>query len=242
MAAFVSSGLVAAPSRRAAAATAAARRCACRGRPAGTPAGGPSRRVVVAVPTALAGEPPQTEALVGSSDRAAELPWKTSVAGEEFPLLFMDFIVHMLGVMKGELTGLEDLPFEESLSLQTGKKRVRFGGVYTWEGLWPLRVGVKRRRGGGGGAATLTVVGRGIRVPCGSGFLSAHFAALQGRTPECGDFQGDSGCTVLTVCARCAFGSDVIDGHSALLRCPCPGTFFFFSPPFPSFPTAARAD
>lgn len=132
MAAFVSSGLAAAPRRRAAAATAAARRFACRGRPAGNLAAGPSRRVV-AVPTASAAEAQSTEAptaepLVGSSDRAAALPWQTSVAGEEFPLLFMDFIVHMLGVMKGELTGVADLPFEESLSLQTGKKRVRLEG------------------------------------------------------------------------------------------------------------------
>lgn len=125
MAAFVPSGLATAPSRRA-----AARRCACRGRPAaGAPAAagrpaGPPRRAVAPPTASAAAESPAAEPLVGSADRAAALPWRVSVAGEEFPLLFMDFIVHMLGVMRAELTGVTDLPFEESLSLQTGKKRV----------------------------------------------------------------------------------------------------------------------
>lgn len=184
MAAFLSSSLVAATSRRAA----AAQRCACHGRPAGIPAGGAPSRRVVAVPTASAAEPsspPKTEALVGSSDRAAALPWQTSVAGEEFPLLFMDFIVHMLGVMKGELTGVADLPFEESLSLQTGKKRVRLWGSHLG-----VAAAIARRvkpQGAGEGVGRGTPHGGRTRRSCSK--WSDVNAVLQGYTPECGGFQ-----------------------------------------------------
>lgn len=65
----------------------------------------------------------QGEPTVLSSERAAELPWTKSIAGDDFKLLFMPFIMHQLEVMRAELPGVEDLPFEESLSYQQSQKR-----------------------------------------------------------------------------------------------------------------------
>lgn len=61
--------------------------------------------------------------MVLSSERAAKLPWTQSIAGDEFKLLFMPFIEHQLAVMRAELPGVEDLPFEEPLSYQQSGKR-----------------------------------------------------------------------------------------------------------------------
>lgn len=58
-----------------------------------------------------------------SSERAAALPWEKSIAGDEFELLFMPFIEHQMAVMRAEVPGTEDLPFEEALSFQSSTKR-----------------------------------------------------------------------------------------------------------------------
>lgn len=65
----------------------------------------------------------QEEPKVQSSERAAQLPWTKSIGGDEFKLLFMPFIMHQLDVMRAELPGVEDLPFEQSLSYQQSEKR-----------------------------------------------------------------------------------------------------------------------
>lgn len=61
--------------------------------------------------------------LVDSAERAEELPWARSVAGDSVELLFMPFIMHQLEVMHKELPDLVDAPFEEEYSLQESTKR-----------------------------------------------------------------------------------------------------------------------
>lgn len=65
----------------------------------------------------------EQEPLVLSTERANKLPWTETIAEDDFELLFMPFIEHQLEVMNAELSGVEDLPFEESLSYQQSKKR-----------------------------------------------------------------------------------------------------------------------
>lgn len=61
--------------------------------------------------------------LVQSSERAASLPWPSSIAGEEFKLLFMPFVTHQLDMMQKHLENVEDVPFEQSLSYNSSTKR-----------------------------------------------------------------------------------------------------------------------
>lgn len=68
-----------------------------------------------------------------SSERAASLPWTTSIAGDDFKLLFMPFIMHQLQVMRAQLSGLEDLPFEESLSFNSSDKRAARIESWQWK-------------------------------------------------------------------------------------------------------------
>lgn len=58
-----------------------------------------------------------------SSERAGALPWTESITKDEFKLLFMPFVMHQLGEMRSKLEGVQDLPFEESLSYQQSEKR-----------------------------------------------------------------------------------------------------------------------
>lgn len=65
----------------------------------------------------------QGEPKVLSSERAAELPWTDTIAGDDFKLVFMPFVMHQLEEMRTKLEGLEDLPFEESLSYQESERK-----------------------------------------------------------------------------------------------------------------------
>eukprot|EP00186_Timspurckia_oligopyrenoides_P003464 CAMPEP_0182445036 /NCGR_PEP_ID=MMETSP1172-20130603/3295_1 /TAXON_ID=708627 /ORGANISM="Timspurckia oligopyrenoides, Strain CCMP3278" /LENGTH=281 /DNA_ID=CAMNT_0024640731 /DNA_START=242 /DNA_END=1087 /DNA_ORIENTATION=- len=64
--------------------------------------------------------------LVNSASREDHLPYKTSIAGDEFKLLFMPFLVHQNEYMR-ETLDISDLSFEKDLSYQssTGKKKAR---------------------------------------------------------------------------------------------------------------------
>jgi 15,16-dihydrobiliverdin:ferredoxin oxidoreductase len=74
-----------------------------------------------AVSSTNASHAPET----GSNERAAKLPWETSIAGDDVELLFMPFIEHQLKVMQEEFgsEGLVELPFETDLSFQSSDRR-----------------------------------------------------------------------------------------------------------------------
>lgn len=66
-----------------------------------------------------------------SSERASNLPWERTIAKDEFPLLFMPFIMKQLEKMN-ELSGMQDLEFEEELSYNESTKKS--GRIESW--LW----------------------------------------------------------------------------------------------------------
>lgn len=73
--------------------------------------------------TMVTTEEPSTK-LVTSSERAARLPWKESICGPEFDLLFMPFAEHQMKVMREHFPDAEDVPFPEELSFQSATRRV----------------------------------------------------------------------------------------------------------------------
>jgi len=56
-----------------------------------------------------------------SSDRLKNVPWKESVAGKQHKLLYMPFLEWQKKILSERLD-LRDLPFDEELSYQSGKK------------------------------------------------------------------------------------------------------------------------
>lgn len=72
-----------------------------------------------------------TETLVSSSERALNLPWKETVAGDECPLFFMPFIEFQLEQQK-KLKNLVDVPFPEELSFQESTKPVAKIESFQW--------------------------------------------------------------------------------------------------------------
>lgn len=76
-----------------------------------------TRRAVMTV-TETSSDP-----LVLSTERAAKLPWQSTIAEDDSKLLFMPFVEHQLDVMKAQVSGVEDVPFEQSLSYQSSDRR-----------------------------------------------------------------------------------------------------------------------
>ncbi|KAA8491825.1 15,16-dihydrobiliverdin:ferredoxin oxidoreductase [Porphyridium purpureum] len=57
-----------------------------------------------------------------SSVREKELPYERSIAGEEFELLFMPFVLHQNKVMRDTFQ-VSDLPFDDELAFQSSTKK-----------------------------------------------------------------------------------------------------------------------
>lgn len=70
--------------------------------------------------------------LVPSSDRLAQLPWKETIANDDCPLFFMDFVMHQLEKIQS-LPGLQDLPFEKHLSYQKAEKPLARIESWQWQ-------------------------------------------------------------------------------------------------------------
>ena len=62
-----------------------------------------------------------TAQLTLSDERTKTIPWKESVAGPNFRLLYMPFLEYQLKYMRDNVEGLKELPFEEHLALQKSK-------------------------------------------------------------------------------------------------------------------------
>lgn len=73
-----------------------------------------------------------TENLVTTSNRASELPWPETIAGDGSPLSFMPFVMYQLEQQQ-KLSGLTDLPFEKELSFQKSQKPVARIESWQWK-------------------------------------------------------------------------------------------------------------
>jgi 15,16-dihydrobiliverdin:ferredoxin oxidoreductase len=72
-----------------------------------------------------------TAQLTLSDERTKTIPWKESVAGPNFRLLYMPFLEYQLKYMRDNVEGLKELPFEEHLALQ--KSKVKPAVIESWQ-------------------------------------------------------------------------------------------------------------
>jgi len=70
-------------------------------------------------------------ALTLSDERTKSIPWKESVTGPDQRLLYMPFLEYQLKFMRDNLEGLQELPFEEHLSLQKSSRKP--GVIESWQ-------------------------------------------------------------------------------------------------------------
>lgn len=86
-----------------------------------------------ATPRAQVSSSQPSDTLVLSNERAASLPWKQTVANDECPLLFMQFLTHQLEVQEKRLQDVEELPFEKELSYQWSDKPLAKIESWQWK-------------------------------------------------------------------------------------------------------------
>lgn len=53
----------------------------------------------------------------------SQLPYSSSIAGAEFPLVFMPFLMHQVEVMRREFAPIEDVGIDQELMFQSSSKR-----------------------------------------------------------------------------------------------------------------------